>query len=60
MSAWVIIATLFMMAFAAPFLGVASGSGILTLMIIFFGLLRAWKMTGRTELAITGPYQVAA
>jgi hypothetical protein len=49
-----------MLAFAAPFMGITSAGGILSIIIIFFGLQRAWKMTGRTDIPITGPYQVGA
>jgi hypothetical protein len=46
-----------LIALAAPFMGLASGfSGILNIAIIFFGLQNAWKLTGRTDLIITGPY----
>lgn len=52
---------LLLLAAAAPFLSLTSGaSGILSLVIIFFGLLRAWKLTGRTDLLVLGPYQVTA
>ena len=45
------------LALAAPFLSLASGiSGLLNIVIIFFGLQNAWKLTGRTDLFITGPY----
>lgn len=51
------IATLLALALAAPFLSLTSGlSGILNIVIIFFGLQNAWKHTGRTDLLITGPY----
>ncbi len=42
---------------AAPFLSLAGGiSGLINILIIFFGLQNAWKLTGRTDLLITGPY----
>ena len=42
---------------AAPFFGLTQGvSGIISLFIIFIGLQRAWRMTGRTDILITGPY----
>ncbi len=42
---------------AAPFLSLASHpQGVLTLFIIFIGLQRAWRMTGRSELLVMGPY----
>jgi len=51
------IGLLLIMALGAPFLSLSSGfSGLLTLAIIFFGLLQAWKLTGRSELLIAGPY----
>jgi hypothetical protein len=53
----VAILILLAIALAAPFLSLASGiSGLLNLAIIFFGLQNAWKLTGRTDLFITGPY----
>ncbi len=48
---------LLLLALAAPFMSLASGlSGILNIAIIFFGLQNAWKLTGRTDLMVTGPY----
>lgn len=47
-------------AIAGPFLTLTDASGILSLVIIFFGLQRAWRMTGRPNLVISGPYQTAA
>jgi hypothetical protein len=45
------------LAVAAPFLGLSDGvSGVLGIVIIFFGLQRAWHLTGRTDLFFTGPY----
>jgi hypothetical protein len=45
---------------AAPFFSLGSGiSGILTLFIIFLGLQRAWRLTGRTDLLVMGPYDPA-
>ena len=45
----------------APFLSLtASLSGLISLFILFIGLQRAWRMTGRTEIVLTGPFQVAA
>jgi hypothetical protein len=45
---------------AAPFLSLTSGaSGILTLVIIFFGLSRAWRLTARTGISLLGPYEMA-
>jgi len=48
---------LFVLALAAPFLSLTSGiSGVISLVIIFFGLLQAWKLTGRTDILVIGPY----
>jgi hypothetical protein len=43
---------------AAPFLSLAHGSGFLTILIIFFGLSQAWKLTGRAKIRLIGPYQL--
>lgn len=52
---------IFAVALAAPFLSLSAGvSGILTLLIVFFGLQQAWRLTRRVELVITGPYSAAA
>jgi hypothetical protein len=49
-----------LIAAAAPFLALGSGtSGILTIVIIFFGLSRAWRLTGRTDILVMGPYETA-
>lgn len=47
---------------AAPFLSLGSSglSGLIGLFIIFIGLQRAWRMTGRSEILIMGPYPVEA
>ncbi len=46
---------------AGPFLAVANHpNAVLSLVIIFFGVWRAWKMTGRPNVVITGPYSEAA
>ncbi len=46
---------------AAPFLSLSEGvGGLLTLVIIFFGLQRAWRMTGRSNVAVMGPYQYSS
>ena len=46
---------------AAPILGVFSNpvSGLITIFIIVIGLRQAWRLTGRTDLSITGPYRVS-
>jgi hypothetical protein len=51
---------LLMLAAVAPFLTLGSSgiSGLIGLFIIFIGLQRAWRLTGRSEILIMGPYQV--
>jgi hypothetical protein len=52
---------LLMLAAIAPFLQLTSGfGGLISLFIIGIGLMRAWRMTGRTEILLMGPYQVQA
>ena len=53
------IATLVVLAAGAPFLQLqqSGAGGLLSLLIIFFGLQRAWRITGRRELEIFGPYE---
>jgi hypothetical protein len=53
---------LLLIAAAAPFLTLGSSgiSGLIGLFIIFIGLQRAWRLTGRSEILIMGPYQVEA
>jgi hypothetical protein len=42
---------------AAPFLALAKGtSGIFSLVVIFVGLQRAWKMAEQPKMMITGPH----
>jgi hypothetical protein len=49
---------LLLFAAAAPFLSLGSGvSGLITLFIVFIGLQRAWKLTGRSEILVMGPYE---
>jgi hypothetical protein len=43
-------------ALAAPF---HQGFNIIGLLIIAFGLWRAWKLNQRTELTVNGPFSVA-
>jgi hypothetical protein len=44
----------------APFLALTSGvSGIISLFIIFIGLKQAWRLTGRSQIVVMGPYQTA-
>ncbi len=50
---------LLLLAAAAPFLSLGSGvSAFISLFIIFIGLQQAWKLTGRAEILIMGPYDV--
>ena len=51
---------LLLLAAVAPFLTLGSSgiSGLIGLFIIFIGLQRAWKLTGRSEILIMGPYTV--
>ena len=45
----------------SPFLGLTEGvSGFLGILIIFFGLSRAWRETARDERLLLGPYSVPA
>lgn len=44
------------LALLSPFLNLASGGGILGLIILFFGLQRAWQVTRRDDRALTGPF----
>ena len=50
------------LAAVAPFLSLGSSglSGLIGLFIIFIGLQRAWRLTGRSEIPIMGPYSVEA
>jgi hypothetical protein len=44
----------------APFLSLTGGvSGIISLFIVFIGLKQAWRLTGRSEILLMGPYQTA-
>jgi hypothetical protein len=51
---------LFLFAFALPLLSIFGSMplGLISALIIFIGLSQAWRMTGRPELAISGPYKV--
>jgi len=43
---------------AGPFLGLSAGlSGLLTILIMFFGLKQAWTLTDRVRILVTGPYK---
>lgn len=45
---------------ASPFMQVwlQPASGLISLLILFFGLSRAWALTGRSDILIMGPYKV--
>ncbi len=49
---------------AAPFMGLFTGSNpignLISLFIIYIGLQRAWVLTGRPEIFVTGPYKLSA
>jgi hypothetical protein len=52
---------LLLLAAAAPFLSLGSGlSGVIGLVIVYIGLSQAWRLTGRGELLVMGPYERAA
>jgi hypothetical protein len=51
------IVFLLLLAAAAPFLSLGSMSGLISLFIIFIGLRQAWRLTGRSEILIMGPYE---
>jgi hypothetical protein len=52
---------LLMLAAIAPFLSLTSGiSAWISLFILFIGLQYAWRLTGRREIPLTGPYQAEA
>jgi hypothetical protein len=49
---------LLMLTAIAPFLSLTSGiSAWISLFILFIGLQRAWRLTGRTEIPLMGPYR---
>jgi hypothetical protein len=52
----------FLFVFILPVLYIAGSmpSGLISAVIILFGMLQAWKMTARTEIPISGPYRVGA
>jgi hypothetical protein len=55
----VAVMMLLLIAAAAPFLALTQGvSALISLFIIFIGLQRAWKLTGRSEILVMGPYEV--
>lgn len=58
MSAGKAIASLLVFAVIFPFLELKSSpaGGLISLFILFIGLQRAWVMTARREIMVTGPY----
>ena len=52
------VGALLLLVAALPFL--AGVKNLLGLLIIGFGLWEAWKLNKRTDLSISGPYQVGA
>jgi hypothetical protein len=44
---------------AAPFFGLTSVGGLISLFIIFIGLRQAWRLTGRSGILVMGPYETA-
>jgi hypothetical protein len=56
------VVVLLLLAAVAPFLTLGSSglSGLIGIFIIFIGLQRAWRLTGRSEILVMGPYQVEA
>lgn len=45
---------------AAPFMALSNPMNLISLFIIFIGLRQAWVLTGRTDIVVTGPYQVSS
>jgi hypothetical protein len=53
------VVVLLLIAAAAPFLALTQGaSALISLFIIFIGLQRAWKLTGRSDILVMGPYEL--
>jgi hypothetical protein len=52
------VLSLLLIVAVAPFLSLGSSgiSGLIGLFIIFIGLQRAWRLTGRSEILVMGPY----
>jgi len=52
------VAGLLILATISPFLGLAHSpaGGLISLFILFIGLQRAWALTARHEILVTGPY----
>jgi hypothetical protein len=60
MGAAAAIATLVLLFAAAPFFGLTTGvGGFISLFIIFIGLRQAWRLTGRSDILVMGPYSTA-
>jgi hypothetical protein len=53
-----LVALIFVFAFAVPFLG--GFQNVIGLIIIGIGLYEAWKLNRRVELTLSGPYRVAS
>ena len=51
-----------LLAAVGPFLALQGAfiSGAISLFILFIGMQRAWRMTGRTDIVLSGPYAVDA
>jgi hypothetical protein len=51
------LAMLFLVILAIPFIGLADGfNGVMGILILFFGVAQAWRMTGRDARVLTGPF----
>lgn len=44
--------------YAAPFLGLSDPSSLIGLLIVFFGLQQAWRLTRKASLTVNGPFRV--
>ena len=60
MSVGAALLTIVLLAAAAPFLSLFSGgnpiSGLISLFIIYIGLQRAWALTARPDILVSGPF----
>jgi hypothetical protein len=55
----IITAIATVVAYALPFFAVRhDATNLLTLLIIFFGLQQAWRMTRKSRLSFRGPFRV--
>lgn len=56
------VAALLGLSLALPVLAIVGSmpTGLISALIIFFGMQQAWRMSGRPPLAITGPYTVGS